>query len=104
MSETKELRETKQVSINKILNERRSATREELNNLYLQAVCETTCKDVIELMSEQEIKRLLSIRIMEFWIIQCGHSQSYVIQKVRQLLGINRMTLYNYIRIYSIKL
>lgn len=94
---------TKQVRVNKILSQNRSATRSELNALYLQIVCETTCTDVVELMSEEELKRLLCIRLMEFWIIGCHHNQSFVIQKTAQLTGVTRRTLYRYINTYGIR-
>lgn len=93
----------KQVRVNDILREQRHATRSELNDLYLQIVCENTCIDVVELMSEEEIKRLLSIRLLEFWIIGCHHNQAFVVQKTAQLTGLNRRTLYNYINIYGIR-
>lgn len=94
---------TKHVRVNDILSKNRSATRSELNALYLQIVCETTCTDVIELMSEDELKRLLCIRLMEFWIIGCHHNQSFVIQKTTQLTGVSRRTLYRYINQHGIR-
>jgi hypothetical protein len=92
----------KRVRVNDILSQNRTATREELNDLYLQIVCETTCTDVVELMSEQELKRLLCIKLLEYWIIGCHHGQSFVIQKTMQLIGVSRRTLYTYVEKYSI--
>lgn len=92
----------KSVTVNGILRENRCATREEMNDLYLQIVCGTTCMDVIELMSEQELKRLLSIRLLEFWILGNGHRQSYAIQVVSTLLNITKRALYKYIKNHGI--
>ena len=89
---------TKQVTVNAILRENRSATRDELEQLYLQAVCETTCIDVVKLMSLVELKRLISIRLMEFWIMQCNHNTGFVVNKTAQLVGIEKRTLYNYLK------
>jgi DNA-binding NtrC family response regulator len=93
----------KQVRINDILAQNRTATRDELNNLYFQVVCEATCSDVVEIMSDEEIKRLVAIRLLEFWIIGCQHNTGFVIKKTVQLIGLNRATLYNYIKEYGIK-
>lgn len=93
----------KPVRVNDILAENRTATRLELNDLYLQVVCETTCTDVVELMSEQELKRLLCIRLLEFWIIGHHHNKAFVIQKTMQLTGVGRRTLYDYIKRYNIE-
>jgi hypothetical protein len=94
----------KQVEINAILRENRSATRQELNELYLQAVCQTTCKNIVELMSIVELKRLLCICLMEFWILDRQYTQSYVVLITSRLVGVHRTYLYRLIKEYGIQI
>ena len=86
-------------SINQILKENRLATREELNDLFLQYVCAATCPDIVILLSDTEIKRLISLKLLRYWIFDCERQRSFSIKIAGKITGLKKSTLYKYTQI-----
>lgn len=85
-----------QVKINDILKQNRVATREELNSLFFQAVCPDTCPAVVRILTDREIKRLVSIKLLEYWILDCERDRGFAIKIVGQLTGLRKTALYEF--------
>ena len=84
------------VNINDISRDGRCATREELNTLFLQYVCGTTCIRVVKLLDEGEIKRLLALHLFDLNVIQYNHNRGLVMNKLMIVLCVSKTTMYRW--------
>lgn len=83
-------------NLNEIAAEGRAATRDELNSLFKQFVCETTCIRVIKLMDEQELKRLLALHLFDLNVVQYNRNRGLIMCQLRLVLGVSTTTMYRW--------
>jgi len=85
-----------QVELNNIAAEQRRATREEMNALFRQYVCETTCPRVVKLLSDGEVRRLLALHLFDLNVSQYGKPRTLIMQHIQVVLGVSRATMYRW--------
>jgi hypothetical protein len=85
-----------------INNRDRAATRDELNGLFLKVVCPSTCPNVVEIMTEKELRRLVAIGLLQYFIVTCRKTKSMAVLQVGIITRLNRSTLYEYTQIFNL--
>lgn len=84
------------VNLNEIAAQERQATRDELNSLFKQFVCETTCIRVVKLMDEAELKRLLALHLFDLNVVQYNRNRGLIMCQLRLVLGVSKTTMYRW--------
>jgi hypothetical protein len=84
------------VELNTIAAQQRKATRAEMNELFRQYVCETTCPRVIKLLSDDEVRRLLALHLFDWNVSQHRKPRTLIMQHISIVLGVSRATMYRW--------
>jgi|SRR5690606_29981116 len=84
------------VNLNEIVAEGRSATRHEMNMLFKDYVCETTCIRVIKMMSDDELKRILAFHLFDYHVLQLRKNRKLVVKHLIISLGVSQATMYRW--------
>jgi hypothetical protein len=84
------------VDLNEIIREGRSATRHEMNLLFKDYVCQTTCIRVVKMMDERELKRILAVHLLDYHVAQIGMERKVMVHYIGVALHISKSTIYRW--------
>lgn len=85
------------VRISEIIKSGKPANRKQLEILYSQYVCCTTCPFVVANLSTIELKRMVSLGIYRYQMLR-DKNKSMVIRSITTAIGISQSGFYKWIR------
>lgn len=71
-------------------------TRQEMNLLFKDYVCETTCNRVISMMEERELKRLLAVHLFDYHVVQLRVDRKLMVKNICIVLDLSKTTIYRW--------